>query len=147
MAQRSIANPLDSAKGFFGGIKDAKWLPWAIVALIIVALAIPLALALPAFLPKRQPMLQSIPSGAEQQSSNPGQPAVLPAVGNDTRDSIVSAAKDDGITIMDDKKVTVRYQSDTKHIVLGVPEGVGTSFRVLEYKFKQDADGTWSRSR
>jgi hypothetical protein len=131
-------------------ILQSKWLPWVLVALIVVAIAVPLALVLPNMLPKSKGTLQAIPQAAEQDSTQGAQkPATnaLPQVSNEDRAALILAARKAKLSIGDEMLVSMSYSGDVKHVIVGIPDPRGHQFGVKTYKFTKQANGSWKKSK
>lgn len=123
--------------------KSGQWVYWAIGGVIALAIIVPLALAVPSFLPKGAPTYGSVPSAAEQEGAPTGADA-LPKMSKEDRQIIIDAAKNDGVVIGDDTNVGVSYEKDTDHAVVSVPTGEGKTFRVKTYRLARQGDGGWA---
>lgn len=126
-----------------GRSKSSQVIYWVIGGLIVVALIVPLALAVPSFLPKRKASYGTLPSAAETKEATKGA-GLLPPVSKAERESMIDGAKNAGIEILDDAAVSVHYKKDRKHATLAVPTGSGTTFRVKTYRLQQGGDGSWT---
>ena len=78
-----------------GRSQSNQWMYWVIGGLIAVALIVPLALAVPSFMPQRQPSYGTVPSAAEQEGDQLGAGA-LPKVTKQDRQIMIDAAKAGG---------------------------------------------------
>jgi hypothetical protein len=143
MAQGHKTNTVDLREKLTGRSRSNQWVYWVIGGLIAVALIVPLALAVPSFMPTRQPSYGSVPSEAELQSVGTGA-GTLPPVSKDDRQAMIDGAKSSGAPIADDTKVSVRFDKDTSHAILSVPTGGGKTFRVKTYRIAAQPDGSWA---
>jgi hypothetical protein len=143
MATVRKTNTPDLRAKLTGRSQSNQWIYWVVGGLIVVALIVPLALAVPSFMPTRAPSYGTVPSAAEQEGEQTGAGA-LPKVSKDDRQIMIDAAKSGGAQIADDTNVSVRFDKDTSHAVLSVPTGAGKTFRVKTYRLVMQGDSSWA---